>query len=78
MTSAPAPIAPQQGMMQKVTTFYNEVVSEMKRVTWPDTAQVRQLSFGVVMLSLFIGIVIYAMDFIFQLVLVQWLPRLFR
>ena len=62
---------------QRTVTFYHDVMAEMKKVTWPDWPQVRQLSIGVVLLSLFIGLVIYVMDFIFQLVLVTWLPKLF-
>jgi preprotein translocase subunit SecE len=53
------------------------VIAEMRRVTWPDKAQVRQLSIGVVVLSLVIGGVIAIMDIILQNVLVTWIPRLF-
>ena len=69
---APKPPAP-----QRLVGFYHDVVAEMRKVTWPDVVQVRQLSIGVVVLSLFIGVVIFVMDKIFQLVLVSWLPRLF-
>jgi preprotein translocase subunit SecE len=75
--SAPAPVVPQQGFPARVVTFYHDVVAEMRKVTWPDVTQVRQLSIGVVVLSLFIGVVIFLMDKLFQLVLVSWLPRLF-
>jgi preprotein translocase subunit SecE len=75
--SAPAPVVPQQGLPARVVAFYHDVMAEMKKVTWPDVPQVRQLSIGVVVLSLFIGVVIFIMDKIFQLVLVTWLPRLF-
>ena len=62
---------------QRTVTFYHDVMAEMRKVTWPDWGQVRQLSIGVVLLSLFIALVIFAMDNIFQLVLVSWLPKLF-
>jgi preprotein translocase subunit SecE len=62
---------------QRTVAFYHDVMAEMRKVTWPDWPQVRQLSIGVVILSLFIGLVIFAMDNIFQLVLVSWLPKLF-
>jgi preprotein translocase subunit SecE len=52
------------------------VVAEMKRVTWPDVPQVRQLSIGVVLLSLFIGGVIALMDVVLQQLLVR-LPSAF-
>jgi preprotein translocase subunit SecE len=68
-------VAP-QGPLQKVVTFYHDVVAEMKRVTWPDMPQVRQLSVGVVLLSLFIGGVIALMDVVLQQLLVR-LPSAF-
>ncbi|MDQ8165958.1 MAG: preprotein translocase subunit SecE [Gemmatimonadota bacterium] len=65
-------------LMQRTVTFYHDVMAEMKKVTWPDWPQVRQLSIGVVVLALFIGIVIFILDNILRLVLVQGLPALFR
>lgn len=65
-----------QGPVQKVVTFYHDVMAEMKRVTWPDMPQVRQLAIGVVMLSLFIGGVIALMDVVLQQLLVR-LPSAF-
>lgn len=61
----------------RVRLYVSEVIAEMRRVTWPDKAQVRQLSIGVVVLSLVIGGVIAIMDIILQNVLVSWIPRLF-
>jgi len=49
----------------------------MKKVTWPDTGQIRQLSIGVIVLSLFIGLVIYLLDLLLQAVLVRWIPSMF-
>jgi preprotein translocase subunit SecE len=57
--------------------FYLDVMAEMRKVTWPDLPQVRQLSIGVIALSLFIGGVIGLMDVILGQVLVTWLPKLF-
>ena len=61
---------------QRLVTFYQEVIAEMKKVTWPDRQQVRQLSIGVIVLSLFIGAVIALMDLIFQAIFVRGLPSL--
>jgi preprotein translocase subunit SecE len=61
---------------QRVVTFYQDVVAEMKKVTWPDRTQVRQLSIGVIVLSLFIGAIIALMDLIFQAIFVRGLPSL--
>lgn len=78
--SVPVQAAPSQGALRRgiswVTVFYHEVMAEMRRVTWPDWPQVRQLSIGVVALSLFVGLVIFVMDNVLQLLLVRLLPRL--
>ena len=62
---------------RRVVTFYQEVVVEMKKVTWPDRPQVTQLSIGVIGLALFIGFVIWVLDLILQGVLVRGIPSLF-
>ena len=69
--------APKENFFARIVTLYNEVVIEMKKVTWPDVGQVRQLSIGVILLSLFIGIVIWLLDLVLQQVLVRWIPSLF-
>jgi preprotein translocase subunit SecE len=72
------PVAAQkESLVQRSVAFYRDVMSEMKKVTWPDMPQVRQLAFGVILLSLFIGGLIAIMDVIMQQVLVRWIPSLF-
>ncbi|HEY0971256.1 MAG TPA: preprotein translocase subunit SecE [Gemmatimonadales bacterium] len=66
-----------RGTIARLRDFYHEVVAEMRKVTWPDWPQVRQLSIGVVALSLFIGAVIALMDLVLQTVLVRWIPAIF-
>ena len=62
---------------KRVVTFWNDVVAEMRKVTWPERPQVVQLSIGVIGISLFIGGVIWLLDLILQGVLVRGLPALF-
>ena len=62
---------------ERTVAFYHDVMAEMKKVTWPDFPQVRQLSISVILLSLFIGGVIAIMDVVLQQVLVRWIPSLF-
>jgi preprotein translocase subunit SecE len=69
--------AQKETLVQRSVTFYHDVMGEMKKVTWPDLPQVRQLSFSVILLSLFIGGLIAIMDVIMQQVLVRWIPSLF-
>ena len=76
MATADAAV-PSKSRLARTGEFYREVRAEMARVTWPDFAQVRQLSIGVIALSLFIGAIIALMDVILQQVLVVWIPRLF-
>ena len=74
---ATAAQAPKQSYVARLVTMYNEVVGEMKKVTWPDVGQIRQLSIGVIVLSLFIGFVIWGMDVLLQFVLVKTIPSIF-
>ena len=74
---APAEAAAPKSALTRAAEFYREVRAEMRKVTWPDWPQVRQLSIGVVALSLFIGGIIALMDVVLQQVLVRWLPALF-
>jgi preprotein translocase subunit SecE len=67
----------QASLPQRTVAFYHDVMAEMRKVTWPDMPQVRQLSISVILLSLFIGGVIALMDVILQQVLVRWIPSLF-
>ncbi len=66
-----------EGTVQRSTTFLRDVRAEMAKVTWPDWPQVRQLSIGVIILSLIVGGVITLMDIVFRTVLMTWLPRMF-
>jgi preprotein translocase subunit SecE len=67
----------QPSLPQRAIAFYHDVMAEMRKVTWPDLPQVRQLSISVILLSLFIGGLIALMDVILQQVLVRWIPSLF-
>ena len=67
----------QASLPRRAVTFYHDVIAEMKRVTWPDVPQVRQLSISVIALALFVGGVIAVMDVLLQQILVVGLPKLF-
>ena len=68
---------PTKNFIGRMVELYHQVVAEMKKVTWPDLGQVRQLSIGVIILSLVIGAVIWLMDLVLQQVLVRGIPSLF-
>ncbi len=56
---------------KRMVAFYHDVIAEMRKVTWPDRPQVQQLSIGVVLLSLFVGFVIWLLDLLLQGLLVR-------
>ncbi len=74
MAVVEAPARPSMG--RRVGTFYQDVRAEMVKVTWPDTAQVRQLSIAVIVLALAIGGIIAILDLILQLIFVRGIPSL--
>lgn len=61
---------------RRLVRFYRDVVGEVKRITWPDRGQVRQLSIGVLLLALFVGGVIALLDVVLQTLLVRAIPSL--
>jgi preprotein translocase subunit SecE len=63
--------------VRELVTFYNEVVVEMRKVVWPDRAQLKDTTIKIIIFVLFIGAVIAVIDVIFQAILVQWIPSLF-
>ena len=65
------------GFVRGVVTFYNDVVAEMRKVTWPERAQVRQATIAIIIFVLLIGLVIFLLDLVLQGVLVRLIPSLF-
>ena len=62
---------------KRVATFYNDVVVEMRKVAWPDRAQIQQATLGIIAIVLFVGAVIALLDLAIQQVFVRGLPALF-
>ena len=71
------PVAPvrQEPFPKRVTTFYQNVMSEMRKVTWPDRAQLQDSTIKIIIFVLALGAVIGLLDLALQFVLVQ-LPAL--
>jgi preprotein translocase subunit SecE len=63
--------------VRAVVNFYNDVIAEMRKVTWPDRAQVRQATIAIIIFVLLIGLVIFLLDVVLQGVLVRLIPSLF-
>jgi len=62
----------------RVVNFYQEVVAEMRKVTWPDREQLKDTTIKIIIFVLFIGAVLGVVDVILQLILVEGLPSLFK
>ena len=65
------------GFPSRVIGFYQGVMVELKRVTWPDFPQVRSATIAIIIFVLILGLLISALDFVLQLVLIDLLPSLF-
>ena len=61
----------------RVANFYHEVVTEMRKVTWPDREQLKDTTIKIIIFVLLIGAVLGLLDVLLQLILVQGIPSLF-
>ena len=61
----------------RMVQFYHEVQDEMRKVTWPDRAQLKDTTIKIIIFVLFLGAIIGVIDLILQLILVQGIPSLF-
>ena len=61
-----------------VKTFVDECVSEMQKVTWPDREQLRNATWVVILFTILISLVIWIMDIVSRLVLVDFIMGVFR
>ena len=62
---------------RSLAQFYREVQDEMRKVTWPDRAQLKDTTIKIIIFVLFLGAVIGAIDLVLQLIFVQGIPSLF-
>ena len=63
--------------IRAVVGFYNDVVAEMRKVTWPDIPQVRQATIAIIFFVLLVGLAIFLLDLVLSGVLVRLIPSLF-
>ena len=64
-------------IIERTSTLYQEVVSEMRKVTWPDQAQLKDTTIKILIFVLFVAAVIGLLDVILQGILVRGIPSLF-
>ena len=68
----------QKSFPSKVTTFYNEVVAEMRKVTWPELKDVQRATVAIIIFVLVLGLFIFLLDMALQTVLGRLIPSLFK
>ena len=64
-------------IVERTTNWYQEVVAEMRKVTWPDQAQLKDTTIKILIFVLFVAAVIGILDVILQAILVRGVPSLF-
>ena len=67
----------QESLPARISNFYQEVVAEMRKVTWPDREQLKDTTIKIIIFVLFIGAILGVLDVLLQLILVQGIPSLF-
>ena len=72
-----APPASRGSWWSRLVTYYHGIIAEMRKVTWPDRAQLKDTTIKIIIFVLFIGAIIGVIDLVLQLILVQGIPSLF-
>ena len=60
-----------------IPSFYQAVMAEMRKVTWPEVADVRRATIAIIIFVLLLGLVIWLLDVALQGLLVRVIPSLF-
>ncbi len=76
--AAPSTEVTRPGLGTRAVQYYRDVVVEMKKVTWPDKDQIRQMTIQITIFVLVIGAVIALMDVVLQAALIRLPTSLLR
>ena len=74
------PTAPENrtvAAVRGIPSFYQAVMAEMRKVTWPELADVRRATIAIIVFVLLLGLVIWILDVALQGLLVRVIPSLF-
>ncbi len=63
--------------LRGIPALYQAVMVEMKKVTWPEFADVRRATVAIIIFVLLLGLVIWLLDVALQGLLVRVIPSLF-
>ena len=56
-------------IVQKTRDYVTEVVDEMKKVTWPDWAQLKSATWVIILFVVIVAAIIFAMDTVVRAVI---------
>jgi len=73
----PVEVVERRSVPTRLAQFYQDVQDEMRKVTWPDRAQLKDTTIKIIIFVLFMGAVIGLIDLFLQMVLVRGIPALF-
>ena len=65
------------GRFADTKVFIEECVTEMEKVTWPDRDQLRNATWVVILFTILVSGIIWIMDIISRLVIVDWIMGIF-
>jgi preprotein translocase subunit SecE len=65
------------GVLARARQFYQDVLGEMRKVTWPTRDEVKKATVAIIAFVAILGLAIGLMDSVFQAVLVKLVARLF-
>ena len=74
------PTAPENrtvAAVRSLPAFYQAVMAEMRKVTWPEVADVRRATIAIIIFVLLLGLLIWFLDVALQGLLVRVIPSLF-
>ena len=71
-------VAERPNFFARVNTFYHEVMTELRKVTWPDRPQTIDATWRIIVFVLLLGLLIWLIDLVLQGVLVRGIPSLFN
>ncbi len=63
--------------LRGATSFWHAMLAEMRKVTWPEVAQVRQATIAIIVFVLVLALFIWLLDVALQGILVTLIPSLF-
>ena len=75
-TLPPAPQNKAVAAARSIPAFYQAVMAEMRKVTWPEFNDVKRATIAIIVFVLLLGLVIYLMDIVLQGLLGNLIPSL--